>query len=142
MDNWDALVKKRSYIALAEGDLSKSGNGGKPEGLIDAPLGEDAAGRVIVMPGGKPARTRWKLLKLLKYYSLLELELETGRRNQIRVHLKHIGHPVAGDKKYGSRTNPLGRLALHADHISFLHPLTGRLMEFTSAAPKNFSGAR
>jgi 23S rRNA pseudouridine1911/1915/1917 synthase len=68
-------------------------------------------------------------------YSLLSLELETGRRNQIRAHLSWLGHPVAGDKKYHAKTDPLGRLALHAEHIAFRHPHDGRPMEFT--VPQN-----
>jgi 23S rRNA pseudouridine1911/1915/1917 synthase len=105
------------------------------EGIINEPLGEDRGGRVIVLPGGKPALTRWKLLKTRKGYSLVSLELETGRRNQIRAHLFFLGYPVAGDKKYGAKTNPWGRLALHAETLCFYHPSGGRLMEFTSPSP-------
>jgi 23S rRNA pseudouridine1911/1915/1917 synthase len=123
------------------------------EGIIDAPLGEDAGGRVIVVQDdycrhGKPAITRWKLRSAgvlrqpprqarqpqasrQQIYSLLELELETGRRNQIRAHLAHIGHPVAGDAKYHARSNPIGRLCLHAETIAFHHPSGGAVMEFT-----------
>jgi 23S rRNA pseudouridine1911/1915/1917 synthase len=72
---------------------------------------------------------------------LLGVELETGRRNQIRVHLAYSGHPVAGDRKYGARTDPLRRLGLHAEELSFLHPRDGRLMEFSSPAPPGFQAA-
>jgi RluA family pseudouridine synthase len=129
MENWDELVKERRYIALAEGSFTEN------EGLIDAPLGEDAGGRVIVQQGGKTAVTRWKVVKQFKDHALLSLELETGRRNQIRAHLSHVGHPVAGDKKYHAKSNPLGRLALHAEVLSFYHPHTKQLMEFRSPAP-------
>ena len=71
-------------------------------------------------------------------YTMLEFELETGRKNQIRVQAQWIGHPVAGDKKYGARTNPLGRLALHARTLSFIHPHTGKTLSFTSRLPKGF----
>ena len=128
MDNWDEMVTERRYICIAEGELAGE------EGLIDLPLGEDAGGRVVAKKGGKPARTRWTLLKARSGYSLLSLELETGRRNQIRAHLAAIGHPVAGDKKYWAKTNPLRRLCLHASRISFYHPRDGRLMEFESRA--------
>jgi 23S rRNA pseudouridine1911/1915/1917 synthase len=138
MDNWNDAVTRRRYVALAEGELSRAGENGSEEGIIDAPLGEDGRGRVIVKPGGKRALTRWKLLGTGKGYSLLSLELETGRRNQIRAHLFFLGHPVAGDKKYGAKTNPLGRLALHAETLSFYHPSGGGLMEFTSPVPDGF----
>jgi RluA family pseudouridine synthase len=134
MENWESAVTRRGYLALAEGEFP--GNG---EGVIDAPLGEDRGGRVVVKAGGKRAVTRWKLLARRKGYSLLSLELETGRRNQIRAHLFSLGHPVAGDKKYGAKTNPLGRLALHAESLSFYHPADGRLMEFTSPPPTGLS---
>jgi 23S rRNA pseudouridine1911/1915/1917 synthase len=161
MEHWDESVTERRYIALAEGDL-----GGKPEGnadgikakegtviktegqnaeaanaagIIDAPLGEDAGGRVVVRQGGKQAITRWKLLAKGNGFSLLALELVTGRRNQIRAHLSYIGHPVAGDKKYAARTDPVKRLCLHAEKIAFKHPNDGRLMEFESPVPPAIS---
>jgi 23S rRNA pseudouridine1911/1915/1917 synthase len=135
MEHWDGAVVKRRYIALAEGEFGAEKTGTPAdEGIIDAPLGEDRGGRVIVKPGGKRALTRWKLLAAGKDHSLLSLELETGRRNQIRAHLFFLGHPVAGDTKYGARTNPLGRLALHAEALSFYHPVTGRLLEFAAPA--------
>ena len=133
MEHWDEAVTLRRYTALAEGEFSRNGGAGGPAwGIIDKPLGEDRGGRVIVKAGGRRALTRWKLLAAGKGYSLLSLELETGRRNQIRAHLSFIGHPVAGDKKYGAKTDPLGRLALHAGNLSFYHPSDGRLMEFSS----------
>jgi 23S rRNA pseudouridine1911/1915/1917 synthase len=140
MDHWNDMVVTRRYVALVEGTLPAS------EGVIDAPLGEDAGSRVIVMREGKPAITRWKLRaagtlrqggrqtrenKAPQLYSLLELELETGRRNQIRAHLAHIGRPVAGDIKYRARSNPIGRLCLHAETIAFHHPADNAVMEFT-----------
>jgi RluA family pseudouridine synthase len=137
MENWNSIVAVRRYIALAEGEFPRNEGSGPDEGLIDAALGEDGRGRVIVKAGGKRALTRWKLLGRGKGYSLLSLEPETGRRNQIRAHLFFLGHPIAGDKKYGAKTNPLGRLALHAEMLSFYHPVNGRLMEFSSPA---FSG--
>jgi 23S rRNA pseudouridine1911/1915/1917 synthase len=128
MDNWDDLVTERRYICMAEGEFSGE------EGTINLPLGEDSGGRVSVMKNGKPAITRWKLLRKGNGYSLLSLKLETGRRNQIRVHLAALGHPVAGDKKYNAKTNPLKRLCLHAEKIAFYHPRDGKLMEYESPA--------
>ena len=140
MENWDRSVKERRYLALAEGELPSDHHPltGEDSGIIDAPLGEDRGGRVVVSPGGRRALTRWKLLKAGKGYSLLSLELETGRRNQIRAHLSWLGHPVAGDGKYRARTNPLNRLALHAEGIVFQHPRDGRLLEFTAPPPGSF----
>jgi RluA family pseudouridine synthase len=137
MENWENAVTRRRYIALAEGEFPRSEADGTEGGIINEPLGEDEGGRVIVKAGGKRAITRWKLLAWGKGYSLVSLELETGRRNQIRAHLFFLGRPVAGDKKYGAKTNPLGRLALHAENLSFYHPSNGKLMEFSSPA---FSG--
>ncbi|MCL2833421.1 MAG: RNA pseudouridine synthase, partial [Treponema sp.] len=71
-------------------------------------------------------------------FSLLSLELETGRRNQIRAHLAAIGHPVAGDRKYWAKTDPVKRLCLHAADIAFYHPRDGKLMEFYSPVPQSF----
>jgi 23S rRNA pseudouridine1911/1915/1917 synthase len=123
MDDWEMRVKSRRYIALVEGEFAEA------EGTINAPLGEDGRSRVVVREGGQWAVTHWKALKTGRGYTLLELELETGRRNQIRAHLHWLGSPVAGDLKYQARTNPLRRLALHAESICFQHPRTGRLME-------------
>jgi 23S rRNA pseudouridine1911/1915/1917 synthase len=138
MENWDSAVTARRYLALAEGDFPRNRHGGTgfetDEGIINEPLGEDGGGRVIVKAGGKRALTRWKLLGRGKGYSLLSLDLETGRRNQIRAHLFFLGCPVAGDKKYGAKTDPLGRLALHAETLCFYHPAGGQPMEFVSPA--------
>jgi 23S rRNA-/tRNA-specific pseudouridylate synthase len=72
----------------------------------------------------------------------VEVRLETGRKHQIRVHLAETGNPIVGDKIYGSRMNPIQRLALHAAHLEFRHPLTGRLMRFDVPVPKSFNAIR
>ena len=133
MDNWNESVAERLYICVAEGIFTEK------EGIIDLPLGEDAGGRVVVRKDGKPAVTRWKLIQTRNGYSLLSLELETGRRNQIRAHLAALGHPVAGDKKYWAKTDPLKRLCLHAQKIGFYHPRDKKLMEFESPVPSGFN---
>ncbi|MFP3042346.1 RluA family pseudouridine synthase [Treponema primitia] len=135
MEHWDETVLERRYIALAEGALTET------QGSIDAPLGEDPRGRVVVVPGGQRAITHWKALQTGRRFSLLSLELETGRRNQIRAHLDWLGHPVAGDKKYRAKTNPLNRLCLHAERIVFHHPQNGRVVEFEVKAPPTFQQA-
>ena len=133
MDNWDRAVKERHYICVAEGEFTGE------DGVIDLPLGEDASGRVIVKKDGKPAVTQWRLLRQGNGFSLLHLDLITGRRNQIRAHLYALGHPVAGDVKYWAKTDPLRRLCLHAEKISFYHPKDKILMEFESPFPSGFS---
>lgn len=139
MEDWEDRVLERTYVALAEGNF--------PEelGRIEASLGEDRGGRMVVVPegtrGALPAATRWRVLETGRGYTLVELELETGRRNQIRAHLHWVGRPVAGDGKYGAETDPLGRLALHAERLVFTHPMDGRRMEFTVPAPDSFRQA-
>jgi 23S rRNA pseudouridine1911/1915/1917 synthase len=137
MRNWNELVAVRRYTALVEGCFPEPG---PTEGLIDAPLGETPDGRMTVRPSGMRAVTQWKLLRQGKGYALLSLELETGRRNQIRVHLSHIGHPVAGDAKYGARTDPLKRLGLHAESLAFRRPGSDKLEEWESPVPGKFWG--
>ncbi|GHV31389.1 hypothetical protein AGMMS4952_20040 [Spirochaetia bacterium] len=132
MEHWDEAVLERRYLALVEGELAEMA------GTIDASLGEDRGGRVLVVAGGQRAVTHWKLLKTNGRLSLLSLELETGRRNQIRAHLAHLGHPVAGDRKYGARLDPLKRLCLHAERIVFHHPHDGRVLTFEVKPPAGF----
>jgi len=136
MENWEASVTVRRYVCIAEGDFSEYS--AENAGLIDLSLGEDRSGRIVVKKGGMPARTWWKLIRTGNRYSLLELELETGRRNQIRAHLAALGYPVAGDKKYWARTDPVRRLCLHASELGFYHPGDGRYMEFRSPVPGRF----
>jgi 23S rRNA pseudouridine1911/1915/1917 synthase len=88
--------------------------------------------------GGKEAVTHYHTLQCSKDFSLVEMKLETGRKNQIRVHMKDLGHPVAGDSKYGNGRNPIGRLALHAYRLFFFHPITGLRMEFETPLPPAF----
>jgi len=78
------------------------------------------------------------VLQTSSKYSLLEIHLETGRKNQIRVHMHDIGHPIAGDKKYGAQTDPLHRLALHARVLAFRHPVSGEPMRFETEIPRQF----
>ncbi len=132
MADWNDSVVERRYVALAEGDFPET------EGTFDAPLGEDRGGRVVVAAGGQSAVTHWRVLDSGGGYTLVELELETGRRNQIRAHLDWAERPVAGDPKYGARTDPIGRLALHAERLVLRHPRTGELLEFEVPIPAEF----
>jgi 23S rRNA-/tRNA-specific pseudouridylate synthase len=104
-------------------------------------LAENAAYRVYSTRNeviGKPAVTHVKVLKRTPKTSFIEVQLETGRKHQIRVHLSERGHPIVGDQAYGSRINPIRRLALHAVQLDFKHPVTGKHMTFRSAYPKTF----
>ncbi len=131
-DNWDAIVTKRIYYAVVEGCVEKQ------RGEIVSSLKEDKSLRVYsskTPEDGQKAITRYRVLKSSTRYTLLEVELKTGRKNQIRVHLQDIGHSIAGDKKYGATTNPLRRLALHAGILEFTHPATGKRMHFETPIP-------
>lgn len=129
LDQASSRQMTRRYLAWVEGELHG-------EGLIDAPLGRspEQPDRVIVTPAGKSARTRYRSLRGEEGRSLLELELETGRTHQIRVHLSHLGHPVLGDPWYHPRpgTEPM---ALHAYSLAFTHPSNGEALSFAASPP-------
>lgn len=134
-NTWKDTVKERSYVALVEGAVRKS------EGTISSWLKETSTLKMYSSPhegDGLHAVTHYKLIQANRHFSLLEVHLETGRKNQIRVHMADIGHPIAGDKKYGAATKAVGRLGLHARLLSFIHPTTGELLSFESAIPKTF----
>ena len=123
----------RQYLAVVCGRLEGSG-------VVDAPIAkEDAASvrRVVDFEKGKPAVTRWESQGIFGDYSLVRLTLETGRTHQIRVHMAHLGHPVAGDFLYGTELACLpGRFALHSARIRLTHPMTGEVLEITSPLPE------
>ncbi|MGX6592162.1 RluA family pseudouridine synthase [Cetobacterium ceti] len=135
-DNWNEKVKERIYIALVEGKVNNE------KGTIKSWLKENKAfvtySTYSEKDGGKLAITNYKTLKKSNLGSLLEVELETGRKNQIRVHMSDLGHPVSGDKKYGARGNFIKRLGLHAKTIKFTHPTTNKEVSFESQIPNVF----
>ncbi|MFS0674574.1 RluA family pseudouridine synthase [Ornithinibacillus sp. 179-J 7C1 HS] len=133
-DNWRELVQERTYVALVEGELTK------PEGTIKSWLKESKTHKMYSVQDrdGQLAITHFRKVQSNKQFSLVEVNLDTGRKNQIRVHLSDIGHPIVGDKKYGAKTNEIGRLGLHAKILSFKHPVTEQLMLFRSDVPKSF----
>ncbi|MFL2100638.1 RluA family pseudouridine synthase [Desemzia sp. FAM 23989] len=136
-DNWKTMVKERIYTTLVEGEVKDE------TGTIESWLTESPKSyKVHSSPrdnGGQHAVTHYKKIKSNGVTSLLEVQLETGRKNQIRVHMSDIGHPVVGDRKYGSTTNYLKRLGLHATTIAFHHPTSRKLVRFTSPVPKVFN---
>ena len=127
-----AHTVERSYVAVVEGRV------GRPTGTVASRLLDDAPGPVRETSDprrGRAAVTHWRMLRAAPRYTLLEVRLETGRRNQIRVHLARLGHPIAGDVAYGARTDPFGRLALHAHVLGFDHPVTAGRVRFVSPVP-------
>ncbi|OPH56604.1 RNA pseudouridine synthase [Paenibacillus ferrarius] len=135
-NTWQESVKERTYVALVEGMVKK------PEGTISSWLKEHTKSlKMFSTPypnDGQHAVTHYKTIQTNRSFSLLEVNLETGRKNQIRVHMQDIGHPVVGDKKYGAKTKEIGRLGLHARVLAFIHPTTGQLLRFETNIPKLF----
>ncbi len=134
-DAWKEIVVERVYVAVVEGRVEKR------EGTIKSWLKETKTRLMyssIKAGDGLEAITHYKVRQATTKYALLEVRLETGRKNQIRVHMKDIGHCVIGDKKYGSKANPIGRLGLHAHILTFNHPISGKLMRFESEVPQKF----
>lgn len=133
--NWNNMVLRRQYVCVVEGKVVP------PAGEVRGLLAENSQHMVYVTDDpkiGKPALTRYETLKAANGYTLLSVELETGRKNQIRVHMKEIGHPIAGDRKYGAKSSPINRLALHAMTLRFVHPITKKLMDFSTPVPNSF----
>ncbi len=132
---WKEAIVERSYVVVVEGMVAKT------EGTITSYLKENKA---LVMfssqnpEDGQKAVTHYKVQKAEKQFSLLDVKLETGRKNQIRVHMKDLGHPVTGDKKYGAQLNPMGQMGLHARVLAFKHPVTGKSFRFDTPIPGKF----
>jgi RluA family pseudouridine synthase len=130
---------ERVYVAVIEGALDP------PAGTFRSHLRERKDLRMESVDAGHPeaklAVTHYRTLESNERHSLLEIRLETGRKNQIRTHLAEAGHPIVGDRLYGSTVNPLGRLGLHAKLLGFDHPSTGTRMVFTAPVPSSFVAA-
>ncbi|MCE5285725.1 MAG: RluA family pseudouridine synthase [Pelosinus sp.] len=124
---------RRIYYALVAGILPA------PSGIIEAPIGRHPESIIerIVTPEGKNAITHYQVCKTIGQVSLVQLELETGRTHQIRVHLAYIGHPLLGDDLYGDTTKLLNRQALHAAKLLFNHPITHEFLEINSTFPND-----
>lgn len=133
--NWSEIVLQRGYYAVVEGRMEKL-----EDTYIDY-LKENALNLMYVTDdrkNGKKCITQYKVLKSNKLYSLLDVNIDTGRKNQIRVQLGHRGHHVIGDDKYGEPADPIKRLGLHAYKLKFVHPLSKKIYEFKSKMPKEF----
>lgn len=134
--NWNNMVISRKYLAVVEGKPDPE------EGVVRSYLAENS--RFEVYSTDKPeegqlAITRYKTLRSRNGYSLMEVSLDTGRKNQIRVHMKDLGHPIAGDRRYGAKSSPIHRMALHAQTLRFVHPMTRKDMNFSTPVPASFA---
>lgn len=134
--DWHHFVYDRRYVALLSGVVEDD------EGTIENWLKDNQAYYTYSSPvdnGGKYAITHYRVLRRSPYHSLVEFRLETGRKNQIRVHAADMGHPVCGDVKYGNGDDPIGRLCLHAYKLCFYHPVTHKPLEFQTDIPQSFT---
>lgn len=134
--NWNNMVLSRKYLAVVEGKPDPE------EGTIQSYLAENSRFEVYSTDKaeeGQLAVTRYKTLRSRNGYSLMEVSLDTGRKNQIRVHMKDLGHPIAGDRRYGAKSSPIHRMALHAQTLRFVHPITRKDMNFSTPVPISFA---
>lgn len=134
-NNWHSIVTDRRYVALVSGRMEQD------SGIVESWLKDNKAYFTFSSPvdnGGKYARTSFRTLRRDDAHSLVELKLSTGRKNQIRVHMQDLNHPVCGDIKYGNGDDPIGRLALHAFRLDFYHPITREHMHFETPMPRAF----
>ena len=130
--NWDKT--KRKYVALVEGKVTK-------DDTIKNYLAETKTLKTYITNDkkiGKLAITKYKPIKNNKEYTLLDIEILTGRKNQIRVHMESINHPIVGDKKYNSKKNPIRRMCLHATYLEFTHPITNKKLIIEDKYPNIF----
>lgn len=133
--NWNNMVLGRRYVAVVEGKVEQE------EGVVKSYLAETSQFEVYSTQNpdeGQLAITRFKRLQCNNGYSLMELSLDIGRKNQIRVHMKDLGHPIVGDRKYGAKASPIRRLGLHARTLHFAHPVTKKEMLFETPIPSRF----
>ena len=131
-ENWNNIVKYRWYTAIIEWNLDKK------EQTIKLNLKENKNLKTYVAKDGIEAITKYKVIKENNKYSLLDIEIKTGRKNQIRATMEYLHHPIIGDKKYSSTINPIGRLALHANKLVIINPITNKEMIFKTNNPTSF----
>lgn len=131
--NWGLLVQKFVYTGVVEGKLREN------KGTVVSWLTENKNFVMFASStdnGGLEAITHYHAVKTIGRYTMVDFELETRRKNQLRVQMQSIGHPIVGDKKYGASNNPIKRIALHAKEIVLKHPTTGEILEFKTTLPK------
>ncbi|MBO4721402.1 MAG: RluA family pseudouridine synthase [Muribaculaceae bacterium] len=137
ISNWNNMVIERKYIAIVEGKVEQK------EGTVKSFLAENPDTYEMYSTDdkklGRLAVTRYRVVKQGKRFAMVELEIKTGRKNQIRVHMHDLGNPVSGDRKYGGNPSPINRIALHATALTIVHPITGKAVTFTSPIPDNFN---
>ncbi|MGP1420780.1 MAG: RluA family pseudouridine synthase [Tannerella sp.] len=133
-NDWSTMITRRSYVAVVEGRPDPA------QGRLVSYLAENSRMKVFCTDAsrGKEAVMRYRVLQSNDRYSLVECELETGRKNQIRAQMEEAGYPVAGDPKYGAKTDPAQRLMLHAFGLSFIHPVTEHEVAFETPIPSTF----
>ena len=134
-NNWNDIVKKRGYYAIVEGVMEKKSD------TIKSYLKKNSQNLMYSSKkagDGQLAITHYKVIKGNDKYTLLDVNIDTGRKNQIRVHLGEKGHHIIGDDKYGEPANPIKRLGLHAYELDLIHPFTGKLVKFMAPMPKIF----
>ena len=131
-EKWNENVSRREYIAVVEGVPEEK------KGTIKSYLRETRTHLVYSAESGERAITNYEVLREGSQYSLLRVQISTGRKNQIRVHMHDMGHPIAGDKKYGAQTSPIGRLALHANVLEFYYPLKDTMLTLEAKFPESF----
>jgi RluA family pseudouridine synthase len=133
--DWNTIVKKRGYHAIVEGKLEEE------QGTVKSFLHKTKTNMMYSghkSKDGQYAETEYKVVKSNDKYTLVDVNIKTGRKNQIRVHMNDLGHPVVGDKKYGVKNSEAMRLMLHAYELQFIHPLTKKLVKFKANTPKSF----
>ena len=134
--NWNNMVLSRKYVCVVENGAPEPA-----EGEVRSYLAENSRFEVYSTDdpaAGRLAVTRYRTLRSGHGYALLEVELDTGHKNQIRVHMKDLGHPIIGDRRYGAGSSPIHRMALHAQTLRFVHPVTKRDMNFSTQIPISF----
>ena len=134
---WKELVLERKYVAWLEGCMEKD-SGAVQSWLVENPKSLKMYAYPTEVKDGQLAITHYKLLQRSRRYTQVEFSLETGRKNQIRVHAAQLGHPVAGDEKYGAQTDPIRRLALHAQTLVFRNPYSQKIVRCLSPLPESF----
>lgn len=134
---WKELVAERKYVAWLEGSVEKD-SGAVQSWLVESPKSLKMNSFPTEVKDGQLAITHYSVLRRTRRYTQAEFTLETGRKNQIRVHAAQLGNPVAGDEKYGAQTNPIRRLALHAHTLVFRNPYSQKMVRCTSPLPESF----